>query len=122
MKTMTQAHLVLALGLAILLGATGCATVAGEPIADRPFEIAMKSPNTFTIAGKDVDFEHLLKTLKRNKVSQDVPLLIDIPPGTPLETIKHLTAQLASAGFKPVFRNPRHARSGTRGQQLTPAP
>lgn len=82
----------------------------------------MKAPDLFEVNGKTVDLAHLAKTLKRNKVSQDIPVVIDLPPGMGMMVIKEITAQLASAGYKPVFKNPRHARSAIDDGRATKTP
>lgn len=108
---------------ALLLLMAGCLSTAGEPPPPaHPFEVVMKAPDCFVVNEKEVDLAHLVKALKRNKASMDAPLLIEMPEGIPFETVKAITRKLASAGYKPVFRNPRHAKAMVGGKRALTAP
>jgi len=91
---------------------SGC-MMTGETTPATPFSVTMKSANLFTVKGREVDGANLVAALKRANVSQAEPLVIDLPLNTSFETVKYLTQKLASAGYKPFFKNPRHADTST---------
>jgi len=83
---------------------------------DQPILI-MKSPSLFLINDRTVDSSSLITALKKSHAQPNIPLIIEIPSNTPLETIKALTQRLATAGFKPVFKYPRHADAVIKSQE-----
>ena len=87
--------------------------MTGETTTSAPFSVTMKSANLFTVKGREVDSDNLVAALQRANVSQMEPLVIDLPPNTSFETVKYLTRKLVSAGYKPFFKNPRHADTST---------
>ncbi len=81
----------------------------------------MKSPSAFMVNDREVTSENLVKALKKNKISPDLPMVIEVPANTPLGVIKELTQRLATAGYKPFFKYPRHADATVRAPHA-PAP
>lgn len=91
-----------------LIALTGCMTAVPQAPA-APFRITMKSPTQFVVDDKAVESEDLIKVLKKHKVPQNEPLVIEMTTSIPFEAIKNLTQKLATAGYKPFFKSPRHA-------------
>ena len=58
--------------------------------------------------GDIVPREGLFKALKRAKIPTSVPLVVEIPANTSMDTKMKLAGQLASVGYRPVFKAPRH--------------
>ena len=77
--------------------------IAAPEMAE-PSVIIMKSSSTFIVNEREVASAELVKSLKKNKISMDAPLVIEIPASTPMDVIKDLTQRLATAGFKPVCK------------------
>ncbi len=94
--------------LASMVVMTGCITAVSQTSA-APFRMTMNTPNQFVVNDSVVDAAGLIKALKKNRVSQNAPLLIDMTTTFPLATIKLITQKLATAGYKPIFKSPRHA-------------
>ena len=69
----------------------------------------MNTPNQFVVNETVVDAANLIKTLKKNRVSHNDPLMVEMTTSFPFDTIKVLTQKLATAGYKPIFKSPRHA-------------
>ena len=84
----------------------------------------MTSPNQFVINDKSVEGSGLVKALRKNHVPTEEPLVIEMKGSIPFEAIKSTTQILATAGYKPVFKNPRHANAsvGGHGAPLTKVP
>ena len=97
------------------------AVVAGPEMAT-PEEIVMKSPDTFIVNEREVASADLIKALKKNKISPSSPLVIEVPSGTPITVIKELTQKLATAGFKPFFKYPRHADASVKDPKASAPP
>lgn len=92
----------------ILLIFAGCASVDTDT-RTTPFVLSMKSPTLFEMNGHVVGVSELTKMLKKNNIPRDEPLVIQMSGHVPFETIRQLTQQLATAGYKPFFKSPRHA-------------
>lgn len=58
--------------------------------------------------GAVVSSEGLIKALKRNHIPYATPLIVEIPANTSMEVERKLAGRLATAGYKPVFKAPRH--------------
>jgi len=86
-----------------------------------PSVITMKSPSTFIINEHEVASADLIKALKKNKIPTDTPLVIEVPADTPLDVIENLSQRLATAGFKPFYKYPRHAEVSVKDPKA-PAP
>ncbi len=71
---------------------------------------------------REVASSDLIKALKRNKISPDYPLVIELPTNTSMEIIKDLTQRLATAGFKPFFKYPRHSDAIVKDPKAPPRP
>lgn len=90
-----------------MLPLAGCVTSAlGSSV---PPVIVMRGPDHILVDGKAMDSSGLVKVLKRNRVPNREPLVIEARSGMPFEAIRLLTQRLASAGYKPVFKGERHA-------------
>ena len=100
------------IGAMTLLVLAGCASVDTDTRA-APFVLTMKSPTLFVMNGHEVGIDALTKTLKKNKIPHDEPLVIQMSENVPFETIRQLTQKLATAGYKPFFKSPRHADAST---------
>ena len=107
MRNLTRMRLVSASWVFFLVVAGGCVTASQAPAA--PFSITMRSPDQFVVDGHATDLAHLVKVLGKNDVPKNEPLIIEMPAHIPFDTVKRLTQVLASAGYKPFFKNPRHA-------------
>lgn len=105
---MQYLRLVQVFGFMSMLVMTGCITAVPQSSA-APFRMTMTTPNQFVVNDTVVDAAGLIKTLKKNRVSQNEPLMIEMTASFPFETIKVLTQKLATAGYKPIFKSPRHA-------------
>ena len=112
MNFMTRQSLTLVVLAMIALSTLGCRSVACSKHATS-HTITMRSPECFVVTGRIVDSKTLVKELGRQHIPKDCPLVIEIPINTHFEIVKALTARLASAGYKPYFRNPRHSASTT---------
>ncbi|MEI8139893.1 MAG: hypothetical protein WCI03_08505 [bacterium] len=100
-------------------------TLLAGPEVSNSSTITMKSPATFMVNDREVASADLIKALKKNKISPDYPLVIELPANTSMEIIKDLTQRLATAGFKPFFKYPRHSDAivkDPKSPPLTPAP
>ncbi len=95
--------------LVIFFGLTG--KIWAAPEAPTPSVISMKSPALFVINEHEVASEDLIKALKKNKIPTASPLLVEIPANTPRNVIENLSQRLASAGYKPIYKFPRHAEA-----------
>ena len=108
------------IGVMIMFVTTGCiATGARESVA--PFRITMNTPNQFVVNDTIVDASNLVKTLKKNRVSQNEPLIVEMTVSFSFDTIKVLTQKLATAGYKPIFKSPRHADASANTLGVRPA-
>lgn len=103
----------------IILGFAGTGMAAPEVAS--PSAITMKTPATFMVNEREVASADLLKALKKNKIPTDTPLVIEVPANTSMDIIKNLTQRLATAGYKPFFKYPRHA-DATVTDPKAPAP
>lgn len=92
-----------------ILPLAGC--VSSAVASSVPPEIIMRGPDQVLVDGKAMDSAGLVKSLKRNKVPNQEPLVIETRPGIPFEAIRLLTQKLANAGYKPVFKGARHANA-----------
>jgi hypothetical protein len=108
MKAIQYLRFVRAVGFIIMLVITGCITAVPQSSA-APFRMTMNTPNQFVVNDTVVDAASLIKTLKKNRVSQKEPLLIEMTTSFSLDTIRLITQKLATAGYKPIFKSPRHA-------------
>ena len=108
MKAIQYLRFVRAVGFIIMLAITGCITAVPQSSA-APFRMTMNTPNQFVVNDTVVDAASLIKTLKKNRVSQKEPLLIEMTTSFSLDTIRLITQKLATAGYKPIFKSPRHA-------------
>ena len=108
-------------GFMIVLVITGCITAVPQSSA-APFRMTMNTPNQFVVNDTVVDAAGLIKTLKKNRVSQNEPLLIEMTTTFPLDTIKLITQKLATAGYKPIFKSPRHADASANTPGGRPVP
>lgn len=96
--------------LVMWLSLSGLATqVVAAPEVATPEAIVMKSPGLFMINEREYPSADLIKGLKKNKITPASLLVIEVPAGTPMTAIKDLTQRLATAGYKPSFKFPRHA-------------
>jgi len=93
--------------LLTFFGLTG--NILAAPDVPSPSAITMKSPSTFVVNEREVAAADLIKALKKSKIPTDLPLVIEVPANTSMNVIKDLTQRLATAGFKPFFKYPRHA-------------
>ena len=107
----------------LLLAVLGLAqnTVAASE-APTPVEITMKSPTLFIVEDHEVAIDGLVKALKKHKIPTDLPLAIEIPANIPMAIIKDLTQRLATAGYKPFFKYPRHADAVVKNPNAPVAP
>lgn len=105
------------LWIAGLSVASGTATATSETAT--PSSIVMKSPALFVVNEREVESSDLIRALKKQKIPTDAPLIVEVPPNTPMNVIKDLTQQLATAGYKPVWKGPRQANASV---QRKPAP
>jgi hypothetical protein len=121
MKAMQYLRFVRVFGFMIVLVITGCITAVPQSSA-APFRMTMNTPNQFVVNDTVVDAAGLVKTLKKNRVPQNEPLLIEMTTTFPLETIKLITQKLATAGYKPIFKSPRHADASTNTPGERPVP
>ena len=112
MKAMQYLRFVRVFGFMIVVVITGCITAVPQSSAGS-FRMTMNTPNQFIVNDTVVDAASLIKTLKKNRVSQNEPLMIEMTTTFPLETIKLITQKLATAGYKPIFKSPRHADAST---------
>jgi hypothetical protein len=108
MKAIQYLRFVRAVGFIIMLVITGCITAVPQSSA-APFRMTMNTPNQFVVNDTVVDAASLIKTLKKNRVSQKEPLMIEMTTSFSLDTIRLITQKLATAGYKPIFKSPRHA-------------
>jgi hypothetical protein len=108
MKAIQYLRFVRAVGFIIMLAITGCITAVPQSSA-APFRMTMNTPNQFVVNDTVVDAASLIKTLKKNRVSQKEPLMIEMTTSFSLDTIRLITQKLATAGYKPIFKSPRHA-------------
>jgi len=99
--------MLLVASLPLLGGLTGC--VSSSPQGEIPSVISMTPLGSFLVDGTLVSSENLIKTLKRNDIPTAAPLVIEIPAETSMETKRIVAGRLATAGYKPVFKLPRHA-------------
>lgn len=81
----------------------------------------MNTPNQFVVNETVVDAANLIKTLKKNRVSHNAPLMVEMTTSFPFDTIKVLTQKLATAGYKPIFKSPRHADASANTLGVRPA-
>ena len=108
MKAIQYLRFVRVFGFMIMLVITGCISAVPQSSA-APFRMTMNTQNQFVVNDTVVDAASLIKTLKKNRVSQNEPLLIEMTTTFPLDTIKLITQKLATVGYKPIFKSPRHA-------------
>ena len=110
-------------GVVALVILSGCITAATGATSPSPV-ITMTSPNHFVICDENVESSGLVKALRKNHVPREDPLVIEMSGSIPFEAIKSTTQILATAGYKPVFKNPRHANVsvGGQGAPFTKAP
>jgi hypothetical protein len=97
----------IAVGLLFFWG--GLTALTAAPDATTPTLITMKSPSTFTIDDRNVSANELIPTLKKNKIPNTAPLMIEVPANTRRDVLKELSQRLMSAGYTPIFKPPRHA-------------
>ncbi len=90
------------------------AALSAAPATATPSVITMKSPTLFTIDDQDVSAQNLISGLKKNKIPNSQPLVIEIPANTSREMLKDLTQRLMSAGYTPFFKPPRHAEASVK--------
>jgi hypothetical protein len=120
MSTIQYSKWVRFIGATIMLIMTGCiATGSRESAA--PFRITMNTPNQFVVNDTVVDASNLVKTLKKSRVSQNEPLMVEMTASFSFDTIKVLTQKLATAGYKPIFKSPRHADASVNTPGVRPA-
>lgn len=100
--------------MACITLACGCMTPATAS-PSTIYSIVMKTPSCFIVDDEQVDIADLVKVLKTHKYPQTKPLIIHMPANTSTDTINLLTQKLATAGFKPVWKGPRHATSFVNG-------
>jgi len=101
----------------LLTGILGLAQISPAAMeSTSPEKITMISSSSFMVNQHEVASIDLIKALKKNRISPDVPLVVEVPAHTPMEVIKELTQRLATAGFKPFFKYPRHADATVENQ------
>jgi hypothetical protein len=120
MKAIQYLRFVRAVGFIIMLAITGCITAVPQSSA-APFRMTMNTPNQFVVNDTDVDASNLVKTLKKSRVSQNEPLMVEMTASFSFDTIKVLTQKLATAGYKPIFKSPRHADASVNTPGVRPA-
>ena len=116
MKAIQHRNYLVALISSLVMLLAGCVSSAPEtkPV---PFSITMKSGAVFVVNEKTVDVEHLIKILRKEHVPTNEPLVINMIEDIPFEAIRRLTQQLASAGYKPFFKRPRHFKIVAEGKE-----
>ncbi|MEI7880054.1 MAG: hypothetical protein WCI95_04175 [bacterium] len=107
MRNMTSRKYAFLVLLLTFFGLTG--NLLAAPDVTSPAAITMKSPSTFVVNEREVAATDLIKALKKSKIPTDLPLVVEVPANTSMNVIKDLTQRLATAGFKPFFKYPRHA-------------
>jgi hypothetical protein len=96
--------------LALWLSLSGLAApLVAAPEVAVPAGIVMKTPDTFIVNDREYTSSDLIKGLKKNKIPTATPLIVEVPANTSMPVIKDLTQRLATAGYKPFFKYPRHA-------------
>ncbi|MEI6168645.1 MAG: hypothetical protein WCS52_15795 [bacterium] len=109
--------------LALWLSLSGLATsLVAAPEVTVPAGIVMKTPDTFIVNDREYTSSDLIKGLKKNKIPTASPLIVEVPADTSMTVIKDLTQRLATAGYKPFFKYPRHADAAVKDPNapLTP--
>jgi hypothetical protein len=121
MKAMQYFKLVRFSGMMAVVALSGC--LMSPPVdSSTTFHIVMNSPSHFVVNDTVVDSSHLVKELKKNRVPQSEPLVIEMSTSMPFDTIRLLTQKLASAGYKPIFKGPRHANATANPAGKNPNP
>ena len=96
--------------LVLLLGILGSVqSIVAAPAGSSRSVITMNTSSMVTVNQHEVASADLLKALKKYKISTETPLEVEVPANTPMGVIKELTQRLATAGYKPFFKYPRHA-------------
>jgi len=68
----------------------------------------MRSDNLFLVNDREVELARLVGVLKKSKIPQNKPLVIEVPMNTSSKTLELLSSRLGSAGYEPFFKKPRH--------------
>jgi len=105
-----------AIPLLLTMLLAGCIT-GRAPGAWTTVYVTLQDSGALTLEGKTTDTAGLAKRLKSMGATDQTAIEISIPEGTPTATLKGITQQLTSAGFRRIlFVKPRRTDATLEGE------